>query len=310
MKNLAPIILFVYNRLDHTKQTVEALKNNELASESELFIYSDAPKDENAIQKVNEVREYIKLVIGFKNITIIEREKNWGLANSIIDGVTNIVNHHGKVIILEDDLVTSPYFLKFMNNSLEIYADRKDIFSITGFSFSQEFMKFDKNHKEDVYLNVRPMSWSWASWKDRWDNIDWDVKDFENLIKDKNKIKKFNSGGSDLTSMLTSQIKGKLDSWYIRWSYHAIMRNLYTIYPTVSLVNNIGHDNSGTHSKVDKNNIYNHSELNTKDNISFNKKIKIDLEIIKKFNKGFNYNYKKKIKRKLKNLFERFKAHA
>ena len=116
--DLAPIVLFVYNRPDHTRQTVEALQKNELAVDSELFIYSDAAKNENAEQKVNEVREYIKSIDGFKKITIIEREKNWGLANSIIDGVTNIVNEYEKIIVLEDDLVTSPYFLRFMNSSL------------------------------------------------------------------------------------------------------------------------------------------------------------------------------------------------
>ena len=108
--NLAPIVLFTYNRLWHTQQTVEALQKNELANESELFIYSDAPKNENAIEKVTQVREYIKSIDGFKKITIIEREKNWGLANSIIDGVTKIVNEYGKIIVLEDDLVTSPFF--------------------------------------------------------------------------------------------------------------------------------------------------------------------------------------------------------
>jgi hypothetical protein len=260
--NLAPIVLFVYNRLDHTKQTVESLQKNELASESELFIYSDAAKNECNINKVNEVREYIKTIDGFKKVTIIERERNWGLANSIIDGTTKIINKYNKVIVLEDDLVSSPYFLKFMNESLNMYRDRQDIFSITGFSFSQEFMKFDKNNKEDIYLNIRPMSWSWATWKERWNKVDWEVKDFDSFIKDRNKIKKFNTGGTDLTNMLTRQINGKLDSWYIRWSYHAIMNNLFTIYPKVSYVNNIGHDNSGTHSKIDKNNIYNHSELN------------------------------------------------
>ncbi|WP_141089548.1 glycosyltransferase, partial [Campylobacter concisus] len=102
--NLAPIVLFVYNRLDHTKQTIEALQKNEISNKSDLFIYSDAAKNEESKQKVADVREYIKSINGFKNITIIEREKNYGLANSIIDGVTKIVNEYGKVIVLEDDL--------------------------------------------------------------------------------------------------------------------------------------------------------------------------------------------------------------
>ena len=118
---LAPIVIFVYNRPNHTRQTVEALRKNELANESELFIYADAPKNENAVVKVNEVREYIKSVDGFKKVTIIHREKNWGLANSIIDGVTKIVNEYGKIIVLEDDLITSPNFLSFTNQALDFY---------------------------------------------------------------------------------------------------------------------------------------------------------------------------------------------
>ena len=110
---LAPIVLFVYNRPWHTQQTIEALQKNELVLESELFIYSDAAKIDDVKQAVDEVRSYIKSINGFKKITIIEREENWGLANSIIDGVTTIVNQYSKIIVLEDDLVTSPFFLKF-----------------------------------------------------------------------------------------------------------------------------------------------------------------------------------------------------
>ena len=133
--NLAPIVLFVYNRPWHTKQTVEALQKNELAKESELFIYCDEAKNEDAGKSVDEVREYIDKVDGFKKVTIIKREKNWGLADSIIDGVTKIVNEYGKIIVLEDDLVTSPYFLKFMNDGLEFYKDEKKVFGITGYAF-------------------------------------------------------------------------------------------------------------------------------------------------------------------------------
>ena len=121
LDDLAPIVLFVYNRIDHTKQTLEALLENELANQSEIFIYSDAAKSRNDEIKVAEVREYIKKVSGFKKVTIIQRERNFGLASNIIDGVTNIVNEYGKIIVLEDDLITSPYFLSFMNKGLDIF---------------------------------------------------------------------------------------------------------------------------------------------------------------------------------------------
>ena len=213
MKRLAPIVLFVYNRPEHTRKTIEALQENELAKESELFIYSDAAKNEDTNSKVDLVREYIKKIDGFINVTIIEREKNWGLANSIIDGVTKIINEYGKIIVLEDDLVTSPYFLKFMNEALEFYEGEKNIFSITGFSFPQKFMKFKSTDKDDIYFNIRPMSWSWATWENRWKGIDWDLKNFNAFILDKDKRNKFNTGGTDLTGMLLSQKSGKIDSW-------------------------------------------------------------------------------------------------
>jgi len=297
---LSPIILFVYNRPWHTQKTVEALQNNELAAQSELFIYSDAPKNENSVENVNKVREYIHTVKGFKNITIIEREKNLGLANSIIDGVTKIVNEYEKIIVLEDDLVTSPYFLTFMNEALEVFQERKDIFSITGFSFATQFMNFPKNYEEDIYLNIRPMSWSWASWKDRWSDIDWEVKDFHNFIKNKAKINAFNLGGTDLSNMLTMQMQGKIDSWYIRWSYHAIMARQLTVYPRISFVNNVGHDSSGVHCGHDKQNIYSHTELNMNSIYKIPKNIEINKKIIKNFNKAFNIKISSKIKQQIK----------
>jgi hypothetical protein len=302
MTSLAPIVLFVYNRPWHTQQTIKALQKNELADDSEIFIYSDAPKNESALKKVTEVREYIKTITGFKTITIIERESNWGLAASIIEGVTQIINQYGKIIVLEDDLITSPYFLQFMNQSLETFKDRDDIFSITGFSFSSQFMKFSKDYNEDIYLNIRPMSWSWASWADRWDGIDWDVKDFNSFIKNDAKIKKFNTGGTDLTDMLQAQIAGKVNSWYVRWSYHAILRNLLTIYPKVSFVNNLGHDNSGVHCGLEQNVVYSHTELNSNSNFTLNHNIIIDQKIVNRFNQGFDVKLKTKVKQLIKKI--------
>jgi len=175
-----------------------------------------------------------------------------------------------------------------MNEALCVYEDRKDIFSVTGFSFSQEFMNFNKSYNEDIYLNIRPMSWSRATWKNRWFKVDWEIKDFNMFINDKNKINKFNSGGTDLTNMLQSQINGKIDSWYIRWSYHAVMRNLLTIYPKISFVNNLGHDGSGVHCRESENTVHAHKELNLNSNFNLNKEIELNPNIVNNFNKAFN----------------------
>lgn len=306
---LSPIVLFVYNRPWHTQQTIEALQENELASESEIFIYSDAPKNDGAKASVLEVRELIKNVTGFRKITVIKRDKNWGLAASIIDGVTTIINQYGKIIVLEDDLVTSPYFLKYMNDALEFYQDEENIYSITGFSFSSEFMKFPNYFDDEVYLNIRPMSWSWATWKKEWDGIDWNVQDFSDFISSREKESQFNRGGTDLTNMLKMQMNGQLDSWYIRWSYNAFKKGKLTVYPRVSLVNNVGHDNTGVHCGADPRNIYSHLELNSGINIKMVKNITVNPSIVNNFNKAFNTPLLSKIKRQIKSILKYAKIH-
>jgi len=239
--NLAPIVLFVYNRPWHTRQTVEALQKNELATESELFIYSDAPKNEDAQEKVKEVREYIKTIDGFKKVTIIEREKNWGLANSIIDGVTKIVNEYGKIIVLEDDLVTSKYFLKFMNESLEMYHDDKRVASIHGYIFPIE------NLPETFFIKGSDC-WGWATWKDRWDIFKPDGQKLLDELKSKKLQKEADFNGSyGFTKMLKDQINGKNNSWAVRWYMSAFLREMLTLYPGQSYIQNIGFGSEGTH---------------------------------------------------------------
>lgn len=242
--NLAPIVLFVYNRLDHTKQTIEALQKNEISNKSDLFIYSDAAKNEESKQKVADVREYIKSINGFKNITIIEREKNYGLANSIIDGVTKIVNEYGKIIVLEDDLITSPNFLKFMNEALEIYKNEDKVYSVTGYSFTDNILDI-----ESSYFLKLTSSWSWGTWADRWQQFKRDKKDLKQIISSSKQEKNlFNFDDSyDYVSMAKMQIDGKIDSWAIYWYLCVFKQNGLTLYPAKKLVKNIGFDGSGTH---------------------------------------------------------------
>lgn len=289
--NLAPIVLFVYNRPWHTQKTIEALQKNRLAIGSELFIYSDAPKTEIDRCSVDKVRDYINSIDGFKKITVIKREKNWGLANSIIDGVTNIVERYGKIIVLEDDLVTSPNFLPFMNNALDFYQGKPIIYSVTGFSFSSEFMGFSAEMAGDVYVNIRPMSWGWATWKDRWSGIDWEMKGYNKFMSSREKVREFNRGGSDLAYMLKSQMNGRLDSWYIRWCYDSFLKGKYTVYPKISFVNNVGHDNTGVHCGFDDSNVYSHSELNLNKDIKFDENCVLDQKIVSNFNKAFNISF-------------------
>lgn len=241
---LAPIVLFVYKRLDHAQQTVTLLQINKLAQDSDLIIFSDSHKGADDKKGVDDVREYIKGLKGFKNIQIIERETNYGLAKNIVEGVTEVINRYKKVIVLEDDLLTSQNFLCYMNQTLDYYQSRDDIFAISGYNAD---LKSLRDHKEDMYLSYRPSSWGWATWKDQWEDIDWDVTDFDDFINNRTKVNKFNRGGRDLARMLKHSIEGKNHSWAIRWFYAMYKQDKFAIYPKISKVQNIGFGGDATH---------------------------------------------------------------
>lgn len=244
--NLAPIVLFVYNRPWHTQQTVEALQKNDLANESELIIYADAPKNEQAIESVSQVREYIRGIGGFKKITIIERDRNWGLADSIIDGVTSVINKYGKIIVLEDDLVTNCFFLRFMNEGLEKYLDRKKVVQISGYAHCSV-----QHLVQSSFFLDFPSSWGWATWKRAWNIFSPEIKPEDIVFLDSKKEKlKFNLDGQyNYYDMLIRQSRGKLDSWAIRWYLSIYKYKGLILYPSDTLVNNTGMDGSGTHCK-------------------------------------------------------------
>lgn len=251
LNDLAPIVLFVYNRPWHTQQTIEALQKNELAEQSDLIVYSDAPKNDQAWSQVQEVRDYLKTITGFKSIKIIEREENWGLAKSIITGVTETVNQYGKIIVLEDDLVTSPYFLKFMNEALGFYKDEEKVYSITGYSFSDDISVADSTY----FLSITS-SWGWATWKNKWQCFNGDAESLKKYINNRSNRYTFNFNNSyDFLSMAKNQLKGEIDSWAIFWYFSVLQKQGLTLYPAKSLVHNIGFDGSGVHcsnNKVEK----------------------------------------------------------
>lgn len=244
--SLSPICLFTYNRLEETKKTIAALQQNFLASESELFIFSDGWKSEEGRKIIEEVRVFLKTIKGFKKITIFESPINKGLANSIISGVTKIIEEHGKIIVLEDDLITSPNFLDFMNQALDFYENNERIFSISGFSLNLPSLKDEKN---DYYVGYRASSWGWGTWKKEWKGVDWQVKDYINFIQSKELKKKFKRGGSDLPRMLKNQMNGTIDSWAIRWCYQEFKNDQFTLFPIKSKVESIGFGSLATHTK-------------------------------------------------------------
>lgn len=246
----APVAVFVYNRPIHTMKTIEALSRNIGAKDTEVFIFSDFAKNEAALDKVRAVREYInseEVSTYFKSLNIIHAENNLGLANSIINGVTDLINSYNRIIVLEDDLVTSTDFLSYMNEALNYYEENKKVWSISGYTFK---INYPSNYKSDIYLSYRGCSWGWATWKNRWEEVDWQVSDYHTFKNDKKSRKEFNRGGRDLSFMLDKQMEGKKDSWAIRWCYSQFKHDLLTVYPRISRVRNIGLDGSGTHSKA------------------------------------------------------------
>lgn len=245
---LAPIILFVYNRPGHTKQTVEALQKCELASESDLYIYADGPKEDASDeiqQRIADVQQHIHTIDGFKSIHIIESPTNKGLANSVIQGVSEVINKHGKVIVVEDDIVAHPFFLRFMNEALERYEKAKRIFAI---SATMERFHVPSNYHKDVFLTYRFGSWGWATWVDRWNTINWDINTYPIFTQQtSSQINSLNRGGNDLWPMLQAQKNGDIDSWAIRMGYNMNIQNRFCLRPEKSFVDNIGMDGSGIH---------------------------------------------------------------
>ncbi len=297
---LAPIALFVYNRLNHTQKTIEALQKNTLAEESELIIFSDGPKNSlKSKETVSALRKYLKTIKGFKSIKIIESEENHGLAKSIINGVTNILNEYQRIIVLEDDLVTSRYFLEYLNNGLNLYEDENDVISIHAYTYPI------KSPLPETYFIKGADCWGWATWKRGWDLFEPDGRELLKELENKKLTKEFDFNGSyPYTKMLKTQIAGKNDSWAIRWYASAFLNNKLTLYPRESLVYNSGFDGSGTNCGSEDN--FNRTdqieEVKIKvEKIEIKENKKARLKFIDYFNSQNTLEYK--TKKILKRLF-------
>jgi len=238
----APVLLFTYNRPTHTRQTLEALLRNELSRESELFVFSDGYKNETDKEQVIQVRRVIHAIEGFRKVYITEQPQNVGLAKNVIDGVTRMINVYGKVIVLEDDLLTSPQFLTFMNEALEMFADEDKIGHIHGFCFPLPDMP-------DAFLIKWAGSWGWATWQRAWQQFNPDGEALLAELKRRKLQKEFDFNGNyPFTRMLKKQVRGENDSWAIRWNASLFLNDILSLNAGKSLVQNIGFDGSGRHS--------------------------------------------------------------
>lgn len=242
MSSYAPVILFAYNRPQHLERTLQALKDNELSDQTEVTVFSDGPKNDEAKQKVAEVRALVRGFQGFKALYLVERESNLGLAKNVIGGVTEALAKSSSVIVLEDDMITSPVFLRYMNEGLTRYESDERVISIHGY-----LSPFKKKFDTAFFLKGADC-WGWATWARGWALMETDgaalLKQFDTHAK----RREFNLEGSyDYISMLKDQILGRNNSWAIRWHASAFLKEKLTLYPPRSLVQNIGMDGSGTH---------------------------------------------------------------
>ncbi len=306
MNPLSPVVLFVYNRFQHTLRTVEALRANVYAAQSKLYIYSDGPKNDEDRVEVEKIRDYLKSIDGFLSVCIFHRKENFGLAQNIISGVTQVMQEHDKAIVLEDDLVSSKYFLKFINEALENYRDNPKIFSVTGFNLRPDLFKIPQSYPNDVFINYRICSWGWGSWRDRWQKTDWELKDYDHFKNDRKILKSFDRGGDDLSEMLKLQMEGKLNSWAIRWYHAHFKHDAFCLFPVRSYISNIGHDRSGVH--CDNSDRFSNDVSQALENVRFDQSVDYNPDMAKRYNEFFLtpkiIRLRKKIKRLIKPLLD------
>ena len=300
MQNFAPIALFVYNRPEHTRRTIKFLKQNLLAEESRLFIFSDASKNESSQLLVEEVREIIRSVDGFLEVQIIERKSNLGLADSIIDGVSRLVKEYGKVIVFEDDLISSSYTLQYFNDALNRYQNEDKVMHVGAYMYALN----DESLPETFFYRAAT-SWGWATWDRAWMNFEPDI---DQLISQFNSEKKHQfsiEGTMNFWKQIEEFKSGKNNSWAIRWYASIFLKGGLTLNPSQSLINNIGHDGTGIHSGL--NDIYN-VVINPQPIHFFPEKIKEDQQAylsIKKFLKNRKGSFWQRILRFAKQSINR-----
>lgn len=242
----SPIIIFAFNRSDSLKATVESILENSEAAESDLYVFVDGARinKEGEYEKVRIVQDYVKKVTGFKSVHYTFAEQNRGLGPSIIAGVTDVINQYGRAIVLEDDLILSKNCLAFLNQGLSLYESNASVFSICAYSNK---IKVPNDYNADAYFCIRSSSWGWATWADRWNSVDWELKDWAKYEKMKVPFNKW--GGSDCFGMLQGWKEGRNKSWAIRFCFAQFLQDKLSLFPIVSKINNNGFDGDGTNCK-------------------------------------------------------------
>lgn len=280
MKNLAPIALFVYNRLDHIKKTIKSLSKNKFADQSDLYIFSDNAKSHKDVYIVDQIRNFCSNLNNFKSVSLINRNKNFGLANNILSGINEILKKNQKIIVLEDDLLTDKFFLEYMNNALNIYEKNEEVISIHGYVYPLQ-----KKIKDPFFIKGADC-WGWATWRRGWKLYNNDSNFLYNEIKKNKYQKEFNFNNSyNYVKMLKKTLVNKNSSWAIKWYASAFLNKKLTLYPPYSLIHNIGNDGSGINNSNNK--IYDNDLKHIPIKIK-NLEVVENLELRTEFEKFFN----------------------
>ena len=303
----SPVLIVTYGRLEHLQKTIHTLKENIYAENTDLYVASDFQKTDADAESVKAVRDYLKHIDGFMTVTIFEREHNYGPAENTFAALDVIYGKHDRVIIMNDDIVTAPGFLKFINESFEKYAENEQVFSISGYCPP---IQIPSNYRYDAFFLPRMSAWGCGLTKDRYESVGpIGQKEYDEFAADEARRNAFiNGGGSDMLLMLKRVAYGLLEAWDVRCMYTQFINNQYTIYPAQSLVQNIGFD--GTGINCGKNNKFDVA-LGSKTTFRFPERVKVDQRIVKE-NREFRdgvperLNISKRILRKIKGILELF----
>ncbi|MCY4045710.1 MAG: glycosyltransferase [Cellvibrionales bacterium] len=285
-RTLAPIVLFVYRRLNHTKRVVAALQSNPLAKDSPLIIYADAARTANEQLAVSEVRAFIKTIEGFQSVKIYEQEKNLGLAQSIELGVTEVINDYGRVIVLEDDVLVAPHFLSFMNQALDRYQASANVWHVSGWNYPIVKKNIPSKNtispqvEESCFFSIQMNCWGWATWQDRWGYYKKDPHDLINRWRWRDVLRFNLYSPANFWLQVKRNASGGLNTWAVFWYSTLFERKGLCLNPVRSLTHNIGFDGSGMHchqSLVDQIGLANHQVLSWPESIAVNKMLQFKI---------------------------------
>jgi hypothetical protein len=307
----APIIVTVYDRLRHLQQSVDALQRNAPAAESELYLVSDGPAKAEHEPRIARVRDYARSITGFKRIRLVFREKNFGAHASFMAITRQVLDDHGRFIFLEDDVVAAPNFLNYMNDGLDFYALHPRVFSIAGYTYS---LRWPNSFAKDVFFLPSNCPWGFASWKDRWDTIDFSDKDRYSMVKrDKALRKRAVATGRYMLGMFESDSRpGEPPAPDIRIAFHQFFHDVFTVYPRLSKTMNIGLDGSGMNSHTDRKNKYLVQLDPSGARMVFDADVRLDPEIVRRVRNFQNGNWVSQVLNRLRMVKFRYlqKRHA